>query len=186
MNASVHILLTAASDNEAMDTTHTELDRAYTELYDKYAPQLRRRAQVVTGNHDLSEDAVQDVFLKTWLYLAQGGQLRQARAFLYRVLNNVIIDEYRRRKALSLDAFLEQGFGPAVDDTDILIDMIDGDAAMRLIDKLPHKYRHVMRMKYAYSMSLEEMSRLSGQSKNVIGVRAHRGLLKLRTLYPTG
>jgi DNA-directed RNA polymerase specialized sigma24 family protein len=38
-------------------------------------------------------------------------------------------------------------------------------------------------MKYIQHLSIEEMSAITGQSKNVITVQAHRGLAKLKTLY---
>ncbi|PIR60956.1 MAG: hypothetical protein COU68_01975, partial [Candidatus Pacebacteria bacterium CG10_big_fil_rev_8_21_14_0_10_45_6] len=59
-------------------------------------------------NHSTSDDLVQDTFIKTWSYLARGGKIDLMKAFLYHVLNNLIIDEYRKRKNLSLDSLMDK------------------------------------------------------------------------------
>ena len=38
-------------------------------------------------------------------------------------------------------------------------------------------------MKYVQDLSLEEMSQITGQTKNGIAVKIHRGLEKLKILY---
>jgi RNA polymerase sigma factor (sigma-70 family) len=105
------------------------------------------------------------------------------KSFLYHILNNLIIDEYRKRKNVSLDVLLEKGFEPGVDHSDRLINRLDGKAALLLILRLPQKYQKVMRMRYVQDLSLAEMALLTGQSKNTIAVQVHRGLMQLKALY---
>src|SRR3984957_2816959 len=64
------------------------------------------------NNHGTGEDLVQDTFIKTWGYLMRGGKIDVMKAFLYHVLNNLIVDEYRKRKTSSLDTLMEKGFEP--------------------------------------------------------------------------
>ena len=54
------------------------------------------------SNKMLSDELVQDTFIKTWSYLVKGGEIILMKAFLYHVLNDLIIDEYRKRKTTSL------------------------------------------------------------------------------------
>jgi len=137
--------------------------------------------------HDtaLSEDLVQDTFMKTWLYLVKGGKIKMMRAFLYHVLNNLVIDEYRKQKnkAISLDEIAEKGYEPGEDESQRLYDFLDGEAALSSIKRIPLKYQQVMRMRYAQGLSLKEMSAISGQSKNTVSVQAYRGLVSLRHLH---
>ena len=135
------------------------------------------------SNRALGEDLVQDTFLKTWSYLLKGGRIDLMKAFLYHVLNNLIIDEYRKRKTLSLDQLIDKGYEPSAGDPKKLFDVLDGKAAMLLIDGLPITYQKVMRMRYMQDLSIEEISKLTCQSKNSIAVQAHRGLEKLKLLY---
>ncbi len=131
----------------------------------------------------MSEDLVQDTFMKTWVYLMKGGEIDTMKAFLYHILNNLIIDEYRKSKTESLDALLEKGFEPKADTTEQLINMLDGENALTLISHLPPAYRKVMRMRYVQDLSLKEMAEITGQSRNTMAVQAHRGLEKLKILY---
>jgi RNA polymerase sigma-70 factor (ECF subfamily) len=135
------------------------------------------------NNHAMGQDMVQDTFMKTWLYLAKGGKIDVMKAFLYHVLNNLIVDEYRRRKTTSLDILMEKGFEPASGNTKSLLEALDGKAAILLIARLPVAYQKIMRMRYVQDLSLKEMSLITGQSRNALAVQAHRGLEKLKILY---
>ena len=134
-------------------------------------------------NHAMGEDLVQDTFVKTWSYLVKGGKIELMKAFLYHVLNHLIVDEYRKRKTTSLDDLIEKGFEPAAEIEESLFNVLDSKALLVLIKQLPVKYIKVMRMRYIQDLSLKEMSLITGQSKNTIAVQIHRGLEKLKALY---
>ncbi|MES2023538.1 MAG: RNA polymerase sigma factor [Patescibacteria group bacterium] len=139
-----------------------------------------------THNHEAGEDLVQDTFLKTWKYLLKGGKIDLMKSFLYHVLNNLIVDEYRKHKASSLDLLIEKGFEPKVSNIptlDVLADKLDAKKIILLIKHLPIKYQKIMLMKYVKDLSLKEMSGITGETKNSIAVQLHRGLEKLKLLY---
>lgn len=131
----------------------------------------------------ISEDLVQDTFMKTWSYLVRGGKIDVMKAFLYHTLNHLIVDEYRKHKTVSLDVALEKGFEPRTDQSGRLFNILDGKSALLLIQRLPPKYQQVMRMRYVQDLSLKDMSLITGQSKNTLAVQVHRGLQKLKLLY---
>jgi RNA polymerase sigma-70 factor (ECF subfamily) len=126
---------------------------------------------------------VQNTFLKTFNYLKKGGKIDTMKAFLYHILNNLIIDEYRKNKPLSLDVLIKKGFEPSVDYFPKMMDTLDGKDALLLIKQLPLKYKKVMEMKYIQELNLQEMATLTKQSKNTVTVQLHRGLFKLKKLY---
>jgi RNA polymerase sigma factor (sigma-70 family) len=107
------------------------------------------------------------------------------KSFLYHVLNNLIVDEYRKikRKTVSLDTLMEAGFTPGIDDTAQLHNISDGATAILLIKKLPLKYQKIIHMRYIDGLSLKEMSIIIGKSENAISVSVHRGVQKLKLLY---
>lgn len=149
-----------------------------------YEKGLNARAFFKVNNHTLGEELVQDTFIKTWNYLVKGGKIEIMKAFLYHVLNNLIVDQYRKRKTTSLDTILEKGFEPrGEDDFKRLYDVLDGKTALLLIARLPKKYQKVMRMRYVQDLTLKEMSFTTGQSKNAMAVQAHRGLEILKSIY---
>ena len=156
--------------------------------HNDFSKGLNRHAFFRLNDHEMGEDLVQETFIKTWKYLVRGGKIDMMRAFLYHILNNLIIDQYRKRKAISLDALIEKGIEPA--DTDFeskrLFNIIDGKAATLLIKRLPESYREIIRMRFIQDLSLKEISLITGETRNAIAVKVHRGLEKLRVLYGPG
>ncbi|MGC9599381.1 MAG: RNA polymerase sigma factor [Minisyncoccia bacterium] len=148
-----------------------------------YERELNVYAFSKINDHAAGEDLVQDAFMKTWSYLVKGGKIDVMKAFLYHVLNNLIVDEYRKRKTTSLDVLMEKGFEPSSGHPGHLSNFLDGKMALLLIQRLPLAYQKVMRMRYVQDLSLKEMSLITGRSKNALAVQAHRGLEKLKLLY---
>ncbi len=161
-----------ASAESLLTVAHCTFERA-----------LKTHAFFKLRDRSLGEDLVQDTFMKTWSYLMKGGKIDMMKAFLYHVLNNLIIDEYRKNKAVSLDLLVEKGFEPKIANPDKLFDILDGKAATLLIQRLPATYQKVMRMRYVQDLSIKEISMITGQSRNSVAVQAHRGLEKLKLLY---
>jgi RNA polymerase sigma-70 factor (ECF subfamily) len=156
-----------------------------TVAHNDYNRGLNSYASFKVSNQVVGEDLVQDTFLKTWKYLAKGGKIDMMKAFLYHILNNLIIDEYRTRKhkTVSLDTLLDRNAEPSTDDFGRLFDMLDGRAALLLIPRLPKLDAKVMRMRYVQGLSLAEISIATGKTQNAIAVQIHRALQKLRILY---
>jgi len=158
-------------------------NRVLTKAHRDFSRGLIRFANLKVNNAALSDDLVQDTFMKTWKYLQSTGKIDLMRAFLYHVLNRLIIDEYRKKKSISLDLLAENGFELEAVNSEDIFNVIDGKALLLLIKKLPEKYRSVITMRYTKDLSLAEMSAITHQPQNTMSVRVHRGLIKLRALY---
>ena len=126
---------------------------------------------------------VQITFLKTWEYLLKEGKVDHMKAFLFHILNNLIIDEYRKKKPVSLEILSEAGFQVVIDDSEQLFNMIDGKTAMLLIPLLADKYRRVVSMHYKDNLSIKEIALATQQSNNTVVVQIHRGIEKLAVLF---
>ena len=154
-----------------------------TTAYHDFAKGLKKHAQFRVSDSVKCDDLVQDTFMKTWTYLVKAGKIDLMKPFLYHILNCLIIDEYRKKKSTSLDILLEKGFEPGNDDFARTVNMLDGGVAVKLILALPVSYQKIMTMRYVDDMSLAEISAITGQTKNTVAVKAHRGMEKLRDLY---
>jgi RNA polymerase sigma-70 factor (ECF subfamily) len=148
-----------------------------------YAKNLNKYSFFKLHNKVLSEDTVQDTFIKTWKYMVRGGKIVMMKSFLYHILNDLIIDEYRKNKPTSLNALMDNGFDFGFNDFDKQIDKLDGEKAMKMMKKLPVKYRKILKMKYTQDLSLSEMAEITGQTKNTLAVQIHRGIEKLKVEY---
>lgn len=144
---------------------------------------LNAHAFFKVHDHSVGEDMVQDTFMKTWIYIVKGGKIEVMKAFLYHVLNNLIVDGYRKHKTTSFDALIEKGFEPSEVEPARIVNILDGKSLVLLITRLPIKYQNIMNMKFVRDLSLGEISLITGQSKNTVAVQIHRGLAKLKILY---
>ena len=158
------------------------IDKILTKAHSDFKTGLNKRAFFKLSDHMLGQDLVQDTFLKTWKYLVKGGKIDIMKAFLYHILNNPIIDEYRKHKPISLDVLIKKGFEPSVNDVPRLINKLDGKTALLLIRRLPIKYQKIMLMRYVQDLTLKEISDINGQSKNANAVQLHRGTKMVKAL----
>lgn len=161
-----------------LDTIRSDMHKAH----NSFESGLSRRALYKTNNLEVSQDLVQTTFLKTLLYLQNGGNIIVMRSFLNHILNDLIVDEYRKNKTMPLEILLEKGFEPSFDDRERIVNIFEGKQIVLLIPLLPKKYQSVIRMRYIKSLSLKEISLITGQSQNTVAVQAHRGLEKLKVL----
>lgn len=159
------------------------LQKMLTIAHNDYEKGLNARAFFKVNDHDMGEDLVQQAFMKTWFYLVRGGKIEVMKSFLYHILNNLIVDEYRKRKTSSLDTLREGGFEPEEPNPINIGNSLDGKTALLLIDRLSPTYKKVIYMRYVQGLTLEEMSLITGKTKNTLSVQIHRGIEKIKILY---
>jgi RNA polymerase sigma-70 factor, ECF subfamily len=164
-------------------------ERAFIEAFDQYGDALLRHCTFRISSRDRALELVQDAFMKTWKYIVGGGIVENYRAFLYKTVNNLVIDEYRKRSVSSLDALWADGtkdggaFEELVGDGMAEVEVaLDAERVMALLDELSSSYRDVITMRYIDDMSPTEIAELSGESENVISVRIHRGMKQLKKI----
>ena len=86
----------------------------FVHAYQDHHRALLRRSFFKISDQALADDLVQNTFLKTWEYLVRHGSIDSMKAFLFHVLNNLIVDEYRKKKPVSLDILTEKGLQVAI------------------------------------------------------------------------
>ena len=169
------------------DDINGDHEARFLKAFDEYNDALFRHAFLRISNREKAIDVVHDTFTKVWSYLRNGYEIDNFRPFLYKVLNNLIIDEYRRKKESSLDALLEidgvdeGSFAELSESTaEALAATIDGKKAFELLEELPDQYREVIILRFVDQLGPREISDLIEESENVVSVRIHRGLKMLR------
>jgi RNA polymerase sigma-70 factor (ECF subfamily) len=159
----------------------------FLKAFDEYNDALFRHASLRISDREKAIDLVHDTYTKVWSYIKSGYNIDNFRPFLYKVLNNLIIDTYRKKKEQSLDALMElEGVDEGnFDDlsesnVDSLAATIDGRKAFELLVELPDQYREVILYRFVDELGPKEISELIEESENVVSVRIHRGLKLLR------
>ncbi|MCA9362558.1 RNA polymerase sigma factor [Candidatus Kaiserbacteria bacterium] len=165
----------------------------FLKAFDEYNDALFRHAFLRVSNREKAIDLVHDTYTKVWSYIREGYEIDTFRPFLYKVLNNLIIDEYRKRKETSLDALMEiegvdeGSFDELSESTvEMLAATIDGRKAFELLAELPDQYREVIVYRFIDQLGPREISELIEESENVISVRIYRGLKLLRQKIEAG
>lgn len=168
------------------DNTGSQEER-FLKAFDDYSDALFRHATLRVSNRERAIDIVHDTFTKVWGYVRAGHTIESFRPFLYKVLNNLIIDEYRKRKDVSLDALLseegidEGSFTELSESTvETLAATIDGKKAFELLDRLPDQYKEVIILRFVDELGPKEIATLIEETENTVSVRIHRGLKLLR------
>lgn len=162
-------------------------EQKFLEAFEEYGDALFRHAFIRISDREKAIDLVHDTFTKVWTYVRNGHEIEQFRPFLYKVLNNLIIDEYRKARESSLDALLEidgvdeGSFDDLTSDSvESLAATLDGRKAFEIVETLPDVYREVIVLRFVDGLGPKEISELIEESENVISVRLHRGLKILR------
>jgi RNA polymerase sigma-70 factor (ECF subfamily) len=154
----------------------------FTKAYDTYADAIFRHCYFRIYDRERAKDIMQETFMKTWEYIERGNKIENLRAFLYRVANNCIIDNARKKKERSLDELQEQGFEPSYDDTRRHQDQLDAHAMLAVVDQLEDKYKEAVLLRYMDDLSPKEIASIIHESENVVSVRVHRGLAQLKKI----
>ena len=162
-------------------------EERFLQAFEEYSDALFRHASLRISDRERAVDVVHDTYTKVWAYVRQGYEIEQFRPFLYKVLNNLIIDEYRKKRESSLDALFETDgvdegtFDELSEDTvEKLAATIDGRQAFAELTELPDEYREVIILRFVDELGPKEISELIEESENVVSVRIHRGLGMLR------
>lgn len=162
-------------------------EERYLEAFDEYANALFRHAMYRLSDRERAVEIVHDTFTKVWSYIRGGHEIDTYKPFLYKVMNNLIIDEYRKRKEFSLDALLaeegtNEGSFPELYEGGLeeLTFSLDAHKASALITELPLVYREVLTLRFVDGLGPKEISELIEESENVVSVRIHRALKILK------
>lgn len=162
-------------------------EERFLKAFDEYGDALFRHACMRISDRERATDILHDTYAKVWSYVRGGHEIENFRPFLYKVLNNLIIDEYRKRRESSLDALFEKDgidegtFDDLSEDTvEQLAATLDGRKAFETLDTLPDEYKEVIILRFVDGLGPKEISILVEESENAVSVRIHRGLKLLR------
>ncbi|HEV7424103.1 MAG TPA: RNA polymerase sigma factor [Candidatus Paceibacterota bacterium] len=164
-----------------------QVEKSFTKACEEHLDALWRYCYFKISDRELAKDLVQETYLRTWNYLSKGEEIQNIRAFFYKTLSNLIIDEYRDKgsvkKSVSLDTMAETGFDPGFDDVEATEDRLDAEQAMKLMQKIPEPDRELIFMRYIQDMSIKEIAEFLKESENNVAVKIHRGLKKVKKIF---
>lgn len=153
-------------------------------LFERHHLQLFNFFLRLTASHPLSEDLVQEVFVRLLKYRATYRGQDKFIFWIYRIAHNVHVDYLRRRKeAYALDEqFQEVRSGePPVEDRFAR----DQDAALmsRALSRLPQDKKKVLVLSRFQNMKYREIAELLDCPVGTVKALAHRAVKELGEIY---
>jgi RNA polymerase sigma-70 factor (ECF subfamily) len=153
-------------------------------LYDEYGDAIFRHLYLRLGDRDRAKELTQDVFMRAWQYVAQGKQIENERAWLYRAAHNAFVNEIRTdKRTYSYESLVaDTGFDVA-DETADTSDEADHRELLQYLDQLKDSYREVLIMRFIDDLNVTEIAKRLNENETNISMRIKRALEKLRALY---
>jgi len=161
---------------------HHTVQEEFLRAYDQYADALFNHSYYRVSSREVAKDLTQEAFTKTWEYLTKGKTVDNLKSFLFKVLNNLITDYYRKKKSDSLDSMQEEGFDVASTDNEKIVFAAESENALKALKELDARYQEVVIMRYLNELSPREIADIVGESENAVSVRINRSLKKLKEI----
>jgi len=154
----------------------------FLKTYDTHSEAIYRHIFFRVYSKGRADELVQDTFMKTWQYLEAGHEVENIRAFLYRVANNLVIDESRKKKEQSLDVLLEESdaFEPSEDGRKTTEQNILLRQVLETMHRLGDDEREILTMRYVDDMEPREIAEVLQITPNNASVRLNRAMQALK------
>lgn len=180
--------------------------RQFERVVDEYSGKLFTHAFFRTSDREKAKDLVQETFLKFWKQVSgEGAAIQNPKAFLYTILNNLIIDHYRAKKSLSLDEMAEASkngeeegssdaasFGGRVPEalktggldaeTERYDTAVTSLQVRDAVSQLGEVDRRLVTLRFLDELSTAEVAEQMQMTENAVYVRSHRALKQLKSL----
>ena len=149
-------------------------------LFDRYHAPLYNFYTKLTGDRALSEDLVQEVFLRILRHRKTFRQGTPFRAWIYQIARNARIDHFRKSRP---QVPFEPEMAPAVEMGDPAQQQQESELLHRALMELPEEKRELLVLCRFQELPYEEVARLVGCGVATVKVRIHRALMELRQVF---
>lgn len=170
------------NDNYWLIQMSKDDNNAFSFLFRKYYRDLVLFAGSYLSNKEMSEDVVQNVFLKLWDNRKDLTIETSLKSFLLKSVQNACLDELRHQKIIRTHETYTQTFGHT-DDIDTANYILYSDLHDKLtnsLDKLPVIYREVFEMNRFDGLKYKEIAQRLNVSERTVEVRISKALALLR------
>ncbi len=164
--------------NRSMNQSSLKI--SFLETFDAYNDAIFRFCIVKTSNKELAEDLTQETFMRYWQSLIDGKEMINTRSYLYTIANNLVIDWYRKKKAVSLDVLKEDGFEPTDTQGLAIQQQAEFDEVLKTIDDLEEKDKEVLLLRFVEGLNPRDIAEIHNETVNAVSVRITRALEKVQ------
>lgn len=173
----------AADDTQLVAQLRAGAHDAAAGLLDRYGSDLKALAYSVVRDDDIAEDVVAETLLKAWRGIGSLRDPERLRPWLLTITTREALRHLRTRRTSPL----------AIAEWDVPVggqeDGFESTTATRLdvgdaMERLPPRMRAVIALRYLFGLSVDEIGRVLGRSRNTIKTELRLGLRRLRAEIP--
>ena len=153
-----------------------------------YVDALHRLARYLTGRDADAEDLVQETYARAFAAAAQFVPGTNMKAWLFRILRNTFINDYRRRQKEPVAMDLESGESGlalrAASDEDpegTFFSQIVDEKVLEAIDRLPEDFREVLVLSDVENLSYAEIAAMMKLPVGTVKSRLFRARRQLQS-----
>ncbi len=149
-------------------------------LFDRYQAPLFNFYSKMTQDRTVSEDLVQEVFLRILRYRQTYRPGTQFRTWMYQIARNTRLDQVRKVRPES--PILSEPIAP-ISLSDSAQQQQESHLLQRALMQLPEDKREILVLSRFQELKYEDIARLLGCEVGAVKVRVHRALQQLREIY---
>src|SRR5262245_32633658 len=180
-----------ASERRLIEAWQRGDREAFRELFEAHKDRVWTVALRFTGDESAARDVTQQVFLKLFTSIAGFRHESNFKTWLYRMVANECMDEFRKRRRLVPLDFLRPAPGDERDEDRGVGEMEDwrqeplqeerltrlevSEAVLAALAQLKPKLRMAIVLKYFEDLSYEQMAETLGCSMGTVASRLNRG-----------
>ena len=176
------LALSATNENELIDGVLHGDEKAFRQLFDHYWSSIFSVAFSLTRSTVLSEEIVQDVFLKIWLKREQLATVNNFRGYLFAIAKNHIYNELRKKTyEQPFVDYLEQQFveTSALPEQNVLV-AETRQLVYKALDKLPRQQRVVFELSRNNGLDHQKIAEKLGISRLTVKSHMTKALQTIR------
>ena len=158
-------------------------------LFQVHYEELFSYGRKLSGSKNLTEDCLQDLFLKLWINREKLPEIKNLKAFLFTSYRNLIIDCLRwQQRFVNHESNTNTNLHIEFSAEDILIrkhvDLEAREVMLNTLNRLTERQKEAIYLRFFDELSFESIAQV--MDINVQSVRncIHRGIQALREIFP--
>lgn len=162
---------------------------AFTRLYTRYINNLYRYVYSICRSKEVSEEVVQDIFIKIWVHRDGLSNIKSFNAYLFRSAKNTLLNQIKKSKVEGrVLALVQPDTEESTERSDTKIIYNEYFAiAQAAINLLPEKRRQIVELRTKDDLTLDEIAVKLNISKSVVKKQLYSGMSFVRKyLYENG
>lgn len=168
------------TDNSVMKLVKEGDTASLALLFERHHAPLFRYLLHMSGNRELSEDLVQEVFFRVLKYAQSYDSGQMFAAWLYRIARNAHLESiHKRRGEVAGDEFGEIKSAEPMPE-ELITRKQDTEFLQAALQKLPEDKREVLVLSRFQNLRYEEIARILQCEIGTVKVRVYRALKELR------